>query len=95
MTVCKRELRKVEIHISSSVRNITGVSRLSRMRWTGTVARMGYMKHSHKFLMADANGRNLLEDERVNGRIEGEESLRRPRHRWVCTKIEIFMKTTA
>lgn len=71
------------------------MNRLSRMRRTGPVARMGYMIHPYKFLMADANKRNLLGDEGVNRRVEGEKSLGKPRHRWVGTKIEIFWKTTA
>jgi hypothetical protein len=36
--------------------------------------------------MADANERNLLEDEGTNRRVEGEKSLGKPRHRWVGTK---------
>jgi len=87
-------LRKVEIHISSSVRN-TGVNRRCRMRWTGHVARVGYTIHPYKFFMADAMERNLLEVDGVNRRVEGEKSIENPRHRWVGTKIEIFRKTTA
>jgi hypothetical protein len=91
----QRELRKAEIQISSSLRNIVGVNRLSRMRRTGLVARMGYMIHPYKFLMTDATERNLLEDEGVNRRVEGEKSVAKPRHTWVGTNIEIFRKTTA
>lgn len=71
------------------------MNRLSRMRWTGPVARMGYMIHPYKFLVADANERNLLEEEGTNRRVEGEKFLGKPRHRRVGTKIEIFRKTTA
>ena len=100
----------MEIHISSSVWNIIRVNGLRRIRWTGTVALLGYMKHLYKFLMAEANERNLLEDEGVNRRVEGEKSLGRRRHRWVGTREnssgrsrrkwvgrrkETFRKTTA
>jgi hypothetical protein len=56
---------------------------------------MGYMIHPYKFLVADANERNLLEEEGTNRRVEGEKFLGKPRHRRVGTKIEIFRKTTA
>jgi hypothetical protein len=39
--------------------------------------------------------RNLQEDHGVNGRVEGEKSSGRPRHRWEGAMREIFRKTTA
>jgi len=39
--------------------------------------------------------RNLLEDQGVNGWVEGGKSSRRPRRRWMVTKKEIFRKTRA
>jgi hypothetical protein len=48
------------------------------------------MKHAYRFFTADAKERNSLEVKEINRRVEGEESLGRPRHRWVGTRREIF-----
>ena len=53
---------------------------------------MGYMTHPYKYLMADTNERNILEDEGVNRRGEGEKYLGKPMHRWVGTKIKNFQE---
>jgi hypothetical protein len=61
-------LNNEELHVIYSSSNIRQI-KSRRMRWAGHVVRMGEERNVYKVLMGKPEGRDLLEDQGVDGRM--------------------------
>jgi len=64
-----RKLRNEELNDLHSSPSIVRLIKSRRMRWAGHVARMGEREGLYRVMVVEPEGKNLLKDIGVNGRI--------------------------